>query len=238
MRRRSAFTLIELLVVIAIIAILAAILFPVFAKAREKARTSSCSSNLKQIGLGWLQYAQDNDERVLPMRIGGAGSTGFPLYDIMQSYIKSQQVLVCPSESNTTLTYTYNFQLGASGGKSMAAIVAPALCPAFADAVGTNPPYVALMFLAGSNTPGWYHLGRRWSPTQNWPDSRDGLIHASRHMEGANYLFCDGHVKWLGWEWDARTNGTGVPDDQKCPPKTGLDYDCNGTVGPVGADYG
>jgi len=63
MNSKKGFTLIELLVVIAIIAILAAILFPVFAQAREKARAISCTSNLKQIGLGLLQYTQDNDEQ-------------------------------------------------------------------------------------------------------------------------------------------------------------------------------
>ncbi|RYG53119.1 DUF1559 domain-containing protein, partial [bacterium] len=63
---RKAFTLIELLVVIAIIAILAAILFPVFGRARENARRSSCQSNLKQIGLGIMQYTQDYDERIIP----------------------------------------------------------------------------------------------------------------------------------------------------------------------------
>src|SRR5690349_1235069 len=73
------FTLIELLIVIAIIAILAAILFPVFARARENARRSSCQSNLKQIGLAFAQYTQDNDER-LPMAYNyyGGGTTGVP----------------------------------------------------------------------------------------------------------------------------------------------------------------
>jgi prepilin-type N-terminal cleavage/methylation domain-containing protein len=69
--RTTGFTLIELLVVIAIIAILAAILFPVFARARENARRSSCASNLKQVALSWIQYAQDYDERVVPYRFGG-----------------------------------------------------------------------------------------------------------------------------------------------------------------------
>ena len=66
MKKNKGFTLIELLVVIAIIAILAAILFPVFAQAREKARAASCESNIKQLSLGLLQYLQDNDETFPP----------------------------------------------------------------------------------------------------------------------------------------------------------------------------
>ena len=78
-KRRKAFTLIELLVVIAIIAILAAILFPVFARAREKARQASCQSNLKEIALAWLMYAQDYDERTVLQTVGPiAGYTGIP----------------------------------------------------------------------------------------------------------------------------------------------------------------
>ena len=89
-KTRSAFTLIELLVVIAIIAILAAILFPVFARARENARRSSCQSNLKQIGLGVLQYTQDYDE-FYPMFIqyGGTNATQQGWAQVIQPYIKS-----------------------------------------------------------------------------------------------------------------------------------------------------
>lgn len=98
---RSAFTLIELLVVIAIIAILAAILFPVFARARENARRSSCSSNLKQIGLGVIQYAQDYDERMVSVRMnpGNDDALGGAWPVLLQPYIKSYQLFSCPSNT-------------------------------------------------------------------------------------------------------------------------------------------
>ena len=95
-RTRNAFTLIELLVVIAIIAILAAILFPVFARARENARRSSCQSNLKQVGLGVLQYAQDYDER---LTFSNYDNTNLRWMDVLQPYIKSEQIFNCPSHS-------------------------------------------------------------------------------------------------------------------------------------------
>lgn len=100
----SGFTLIELLIVIAIIAILAAILFPVFARARENARRASCSSNLKQIGLGLLQYAQDYDGLMPASQQNVPGGTlSWPT--IMQAYIKNEQVFVCPSgETSSTAT--------------------------------------------------------------------------------------------------------------------------------------
>ncbi|MDF2439280.1 MAG: hypothetical protein JWN98_264 [Abditibacteriota bacterium] len=103
--KRRGFTLIELLVVIAIIAILAAILFPVFGRARENARRSSCQSNLKQIGLGFIQYTQDYDER-LPMR--GSNIAGPGTYTVwsqkLQPYIKSAQLFACPSNTENGRT--------------------------------------------------------------------------------------------------------------------------------------
>src|SRR5262245_218992 len=93
-RNRRGFTLIELLVVIAIIAILAAILFPVFAQAREKARQATCASNLKQITLGVLMYVQDYDETFPVWDSAVATALDWP--DQVQPYIKNKQVSGCP----------------------------------------------------------------------------------------------------------------------------------------------
>ena len=120
---RRAFTLIELLVVIAIIALLAAILFPVFARARENARKSSCMNNLKQIGVGISQYTQDYDE-VMPhpyagcsVSASGNGDARCPRWqDVTYPYIKSEQVFTCPSSSANNL-----FRLDANGRFSMTA---------------------------------------------------------------------------------------------------------------------
>jgi prepilin-type N-terminal cleavage/methylation domain-containing protein len=97
MSKRNAFTLIELLVVIAIIAILAAILFPVFSQARESARQTSCTSNQKQLALGVLMYAQDYDE-TFPMSAYLANpTTVIAVYDMVAPYLKNTEIFVCPS---------------------------------------------------------------------------------------------------------------------------------------------
>ncbi|HCU38643.1 MAG TPA: hypothetical protein DGT21_25470 [Armatimonadetes bacterium] len=105
-RSSRGFTLIELLVVIAIIAILAAILFPVFARAREKARQTACLANLKQIGAANQMYAQDNDGFYMPCYYYASGSwVTTPLWtwmDICQPYVKNWQVFICPSHKYST----------------------------------------------------------------------------------------------------------------------------------------
>ena len=94
-RSKFGFTLIELLVVIAIIAILASILFPVFARAREQARKAACQSNLKQLGLAMMQYVQDFDE-TYPVAQFDASPTRY-WYQVIEPYVKSTQVFVCPT---------------------------------------------------------------------------------------------------------------------------------------------
>jgi len=96
--RRHAFTLIELLVVIAIIAVLAAILFPVFAQAREKARQAACGSNARQLGVGVLMYIQDYDETLTPTAIASADGNGVLWPVLVAPYVKNDQVRRCPSD--------------------------------------------------------------------------------------------------------------------------------------------
>lgn len=131
----QGFTLIELLVVIAIIALLAAILFPVFARARENARRTSCQSNLKQLGLGFLQYSQDFDERMPTGTLNtsnlyyGEGWAGR-----IYPYVNNTQVYVCANDPNRLSTgkisYVYNWNIatnvGNGAGGALSALNGPA----------------------------------------------------------------------------------------------------------------
>jgi prepilin-type N-terminal cleavage/methylation domain-containing protein/prepilin-type processing-associated H-X9-DG protein len=186
---RRGFTLIELLVVIAIIAILAAILFPVFAKAREKARQASCQSNLKQIAIAFQMYAQDYDETTVQ---ASGGSDQRPLWtDALEPYTKNTQLLVCPSDANRVMSGGYApIQTVQTGygiyclhyGRALAAYSHPADTVIVSDATGyrTHPPASAGGPPAGSPS-----------------NCADGSLNwvAARHNDMANFSFMDGHVK-------------------------------------------
>jgi prepilin-type N-terminal cleavage/methylation domain-containing protein/prepilin-type processing-associated H-X9-DG protein len=151
LRRRLGFTLIELLVVIAIIAILAAILFPVFAQAREKARAVSCLSNTKQLNTGILMYIQDYDETFpVAFNAGGQPPVNIRWFVAAEAYIKNKQVHNCPSQPFATLTpdgsrpqagFGYNRQ--AFDYAPLARIEQPAASILFGDAARIRPPAAA-----------------------------------------------------------------------------------------------
>lgn len=220
---RSGFTLIELLVVIALIAILAAILFPVFGRARENARKSACLSNLKQVGLGFMQYSQDYDENVVPGRVGPLSTAVyFSWSGIIQPYVKSTQVLVYPSYSGNTASatavpksYSYNFAAAGAPNRSLATYELPAQTVFLVDSIGSSTlgSNQSLLFFVDTTTQ--KEIGR--IATANMPYSSsacapEAINNSALHLEGSNYMFADGHVKWLRYSAGAVTTcGTAVP---------------------------
>jgi len=228
---RTGFTLIELLVVIAIIAILAAILFPVFAKVRENARKISCASNMKQLGTAFTQYEQDSDER-LPSGTGNwfAGiGWGGQLY----SFVKSTGVYKCPDDStpangnSVPVSYADNW---VTAQYTISQLQEPSSTIQLTEvqgvqAVVTDPNENGsitrsasdlsdnLVYVNGSNPPGGNSCCGGSEPGGPVPKYTVGPFNVSgkdgtnaglrgndagaRHTDGANYLFADGHVKYV-----------------------------------------
>ncbi|NLC56519.1 MAG: DUF1559 domain-containing protein [Armatimonadetes bacterium] len=183
MMRRRGFTLIELLVVIAIIAILAAILFPVFARARENARKANCASNLKQIGTALLMYSQDYDERYMLHCLGVVPSCW---NQVLEPYVKNTQVFRCPS-TDATFAWSYGYNMKALDGKPAAQLQHPSEVIAVADVrrLTSAGQQVAANFLDAGRV-----------PNVACNESMDSCL-ADRHSDGANLVFADGHVKWM-----------------------------------------
>ena len=221
-RRRAGFTLVELLVVIAIIAILAAILFPVFAQAREKARQTACLSNMRQMGLAVTMYTQDYDE-TFPLAATLTPQGFLNWHHLTDPYVKNKQIWVCPSANlpirdglgNLVCQYGFNtyylnvgidvfniFSLNNAPGVTLAAVTEPSRTVMMADCRGIDgyqtPSHLSAYLLPPSQPP-----GRVGADYWGRPDPR--------HTQGMIVQMVDGHTKWF------RPNGLSIgqtpPDD-------------------------
>jgi prepilin-type N-terminal cleavage/methylation domain-containing protein/prepilin-type processing-associated H-X9-DG protein len=218
---KKAFTLIELLVTIAIIAILAAILFPVFARARENARRASCMSNMKQIGLGMMQYLQDYDDWYPPFMwnsltpqndaaMPGAkfkvkwGSTGnyVSWMDIIYPYVKSTQIFVCPShtEGDDVPSYGYSdafsgYGTFAYGGNAYNWGGSAAAQLPLKESVVTRPSELFVV-VEYNNEDSVYANPIDMGAFARGDGGRSSLV-VTPHLDGGTVAFADGHVKWV-----------------------------------------
>jgi prepilin-type N-terminal cleavage/methylation domain-containing protein/prepilin-type processing-associated H-X9-DG protein len=223
MRTKRGFTLIELLVVIAIIAILAAILFPVFAQAREAARKTSCLSNLKQFNIAVQMYAQDYDELLPGLFQTGSNSPYYGVWPwpvLVEPYVKSDALQDCPTTTKPGnlgpndmpffRSYGWNFlYLGGYGvpPASLAAVQSPADTVLMADTYsGLAAPYQNTGYYA-LYAPSYFAGVNDWWELKNIPGREYWGRITNRHQGGANVAFVDGHTKW------ARLPGTITRDN-------------------------
>jgi prepilin-type N-terminal cleavage/methylation domain-containing protein/prepilin-type processing-associated H-X9-DG protein len=227
--KQKGFTLIELLVVIAIIAILAAILFPVFARAREQARKAACQSNLKQIGLAVAQYTQDFDEQ-FPVAVNSSNPSGSRYwYDVLDPYVKSTQLFICPTAGEIKTSagvkqYGGGYGWNISGTDSLATAADPVgngfgysistSSKLWSTPSGNGPVSLAEIDEAartivvadpasnGYSANGLYAIG--YSSHVYMPKLHGGQVGPFTSPSvtpvvggGGNFLFSDGHVKYL-----------------------------------------
>ncbi|MCE5239343.1 DUF1559 domain-containing protein [bacterium] len=193
---KRGFTLIELLVVIAIIAILAAILFPVFAKAREKARQTSCLSNMRQISTAVFQYAQDYDEKypTTALRydgtpgLGGEFMTPYAIWmELIFPYCKNWQIFICPSKSTA----------GSVTGRLSGQVIPNAAYGGYTgnQCFGYASDGIAMAALQTPAEIIYASEGIYWCTRPYWWPANYALD--PRHNNGVNCAFADGHAKWL-----------------------------------------
>ncbi|BDI32352.1 hypothetical protein CCAX7_44030 [Capsulimonas corticalis] len=222
---QKGFTLIELLVVIAIIAILASILFPVFAKVREKARQTSCASNLKQIGLGIMQYTQDNDE-VNPYAYGNDTHPDSSWCAQIMPYVKSVGVFSCPDDTYSRGAEDRDANANLITGQApQTTSYSITLAPGNNNGDWFGDWSFSRTKLAGITSPATtIALSERWNAyhfikvgwaQDNWCDDGEylhgqngGPAGATGHSGGSNYAFCDGHVKWMRYEQTIQQQGS------------------------------
>jgi len=240
---KRGFTLIELLVVIAIIAILAAILFPVFAKAREKARQTQCLSNMRQLATAILMYANDWSG-TMPFGVDSRVSPRYSCRVLIQPYIKNVGIFHCPAAPAATRPYTgQDPDMNPSGQWYQSSIAVNVIHSKGGSSTPEPPisPTLRSPKLAQINAPGntillvddnpssfllWHPVhaaGRENATLDTLIGTGDDPLNPDptanpwvRHNEGANYAFCDGHAKWFRPEQTICRAG----DHQKGPDGT------------------